>query len=468
MEQVMEMPPARAAGRRITRALRVLLWIALAIVLLAAALAAMVLLVNRRDQAPSKDARALEAIVASARPVAPADDALAGLAALGVAAFERIDPADPKALRDASAEDDRARRAARGARLDAALGACNARDVACARLLAAAEPDMPAWIARESELLAAYRGVLPRRGWYEAPPPVRVEDAPSPRVGKAMVGQQLLLAQVLVDAGNGRVDAVRDALDADARFWRAGLAGSRTLITKMVAARALQRNLDIGAQALQRLPVESVGAAVPPAWRQPVTTRERSLATTLAWEWKFNDNYMKHLHLDAERTRRVRDAGAPSTTWVFKPQATSNAGAARMRRIAAASEAPYGRMRGAMRQLRADVESEGRFPYSLYNPAGRILGAIAAPAYLDYATRVADLEARRRAVLAVAGLHAAGIPPADVPQALAASPHRNPYTGHPFAWDATAACVRIGGLDRIEGRGCVAYGPASNLPTPDP
>lgn len=466
MEQVMERPEAprrRSWPRRIARGL---MWTVLGVVVLVVVLVTVVLVVNRRDEAPSADARALEAIVASARPVAAGDDALAGLASLQPQRAEAVDVRDAKGQLAAAGARERDRRASRGDRLHDAIGACNARRSDCAALLAAAEPDMPAWIARESGLLVTYRAVLPRRGWYEAPPPASPLDWRLQPVAHALDAQWVLLAQAMVDAREGRGDAVHDALEADARFWRAGLAGARTLFTKMIAARALQRNLDIGLLALARIPADSVAQSVPAAWRAPVSRAERSLLPALAWEWKLSANFMHRTYVDGERRRREHDADAPSLAWVFKPQATSNDSAAMMRRIGRATEMPQAELQGTLRDLGAHAEDQARFPVSLYNPIGRILGAIASPAYLDYVTRVADLEARRRAVLAVLDLHRSATSRERAASALASSMHRNPYTTRPFAWNAAAGCVHIGGLDRIEGHACIPYTPAAGAPAP--
>lgn len=437
---------------RLPAALRLLLW---ALGALAMLLIGVVFWVNRADEAPSADARALEAIVASARPVSAADDAIAGLAALGTLRVEATAPSDANGKVAAAASDEAAMRTSRGTRLHAAFNVCTPRRDDCPSLVAAAEPDMPAWIARNSALLAGYRRVLSRRGWYEAPPPENFDAWSPPGVGTAMEGQRLLLSQAMLDARAGRADAVRDALQADAAFWRAGLAGTRTLIGKMTAARAVQRNLDMGAWAIARLPAERVADAIPVAWNAPFTPAERSLLPALAWEWKSSDNHMHRLYRDARDGLHERDA--PAINPLFKPQATSNRHARALRRIAQANGTEHAQLERAMRRLRAEIEDETRYPYSLYNPIGRILGSIALPAYGDYGGRVADLEARRRAVLAVADLHRNGIARAHVQSALNASTYRNPYDGRPFVWDAGPGCVRIGGIDRIEGRSCIAY-----------
>jgi hypothetical protein len=466
MEQVMEAPVAPARPGRMRRVLRMLMWAAIGVLVLILALAAGVLLVNRNDQAPSVEAQALEAMVASARRPRSDDDAIAGLAALSTRPAPLPVMATPEtpATLDAAAERERAdRRTSRGERLDDAFAACAARPIAsdCARRLAEAEPDMPAWIARESALLESYRRLLPRRGWYEPPPPADPAAWRPPPVQGAFDGQYVLLAQAFVDARAGHGAAVRDALEADAAFWRAGLAAAPTLITKMVATAALRRNFDLGALALQRLPRDVVAAAIPPAWTRELTPDERSLLPALAWEWKQSREFMRAMHEGgSEDMRRKYGAGDASANVLFKPQATSNAKARLMHRIAHANAAPYPELQRAQRALYAQVERESRPYASIYNPIGRILSAIAVPGYVDYGSRIADLEARRRAALAVVALHRSQVPAADVPTALATAAQRNPYTGGPFAWNAPASCVRIGGIGRMDGDGCIPYAPA--------
>ncbi len=456
MEQVMDGAAAPQRRSWMRRAVRALLWALLAMAALVALVAAVVLWMNRRDEAPSEDVRALQALMASAMPVAGEDDALAGIAALE-ALRSRAPGASSTgaAARRNSAEE----RASRGDAVDAALRACESPDGACAALLAAAEPQLADWIERERALLDGYIALLPRRGWYEAPPPAGLEAFESPAFGAAMEAQRLLHAQVLIDARAGRATAVRDALAADLAFWRAALAGTRTLLSKMVAARAMQRNFEAGAHAMARLPADAIDAAVPAGWRDPVSPSERSLHAALAWEWQFGDNVMRSSHEDQSKSLRQREPRASLTT-LFKLQATSNASAAMMRRAAQAYDVPYPQLRESLRRLDADVERRTRWPYSLYNPIGRILGAIAAPALTGYGQRLADLEGQRRALLAVVELHRHRADAAQVPARLAASALRDPYTGAAFEWDAGASCVRPRGLDRTHGRRCLHYGVA--------
>lgn len=453
MEQTMD---AGAQVRRpglARRMLRALLWTLAVLTALAALLAAVVLWMNRADEAPSADARALEALVASARPVAPADDALAALVAL--------EALRAPAGKEASAD---ARHGARPAfrrsdALDAAFRACDAPEGDCAALLAAAEADMPAWIAREQALLDGYRRSLPRRGWYEPPPPATLEAWEVAQLGTAIEAQRLHHVRILLDARAGDVAAVREALDADFAFWRAALAGSRTLITKMVATRALHRHFEFGAHALARLPAGTADAAMPSGWGRAFTPTERSVRAALAWEWKLGANALRDLNTTQQAQLRSRNPKA-SLHPLLKLQATSNRAAARMQRIARTFDVPHAQLPDALRVLDAEIQADTRWPYSVYNPVGRILDAIAAPAYFDYGLRVADLEGQRRAAMAVAALHRAQVPATRVADVLAASEQRDPYTGAAFAWAPGAQCVRTAGRDRAYGRRCLFYGRA--------
>lgn len=456
MEQGMDAAAAPQRRSWMRRAVRALLWALLAMAALLALVAAVVLWMNRRDEAPSEDVRALQALLASAKPVAGEDDALAGITALGALRTRSPDASlTGAAMRRNSAEE----RASRGDAVDAALRSCESPDGACTALLAAAEPELAGWIERERALLDGYIALLPRRGWYEPLPPARLEAFELSAFGAVTEAQRLLHAQALIDARAGRVDAVRDALAADLGFWRAALAGSRTLIARMVAARAVQRNFEAGAHALARLPDGAVDSVVPAGWRVPITPQERSLHAALAWEWQLGDNAVRSVYGDQSKALRQREPRA-SLTPLFKLQATSNANAAMMRRAAQAYDVPYPRLRESLRRLDADVERQARWPISLYNPIGRILGAIAAPALTGYGQRLADLEGQRRALLAVVELHRHRTGAAQVPARLADSALRDPYTGAAFEWDAGASCVRARGLDRSHGRRCLHYGVA--------
>ena len=67
----------------------------------------------------------------------------------------------------------------------------------------------------------------------------------------------------------------------------------------------------------------------------------------------------------------------------------------------------------------------------------------------------------RRALLAVAALHAGRVAAADVPAVLQVGSWRNPYTGRAFEWDTERHCLRVGGLDRVHGAEFLPYAAAS-------
>lgn len=434
---------AQAAGA--TRARRVLkgfAWTLLALAVAAIAVVAGMAWVNRDDRGPSEDVRALRAALAAKGPVPAHDDAYAALVALG-----HVDRAATAGSGSGIA------RPRRGERIDAAVIACEMPDADCPAALAAAERELAPWIARECGRLEAYRALLGRRGWYEPPPPdVDPMRWTAPPLGPVLEAQRLHLMQALLDARAGRVAVARDALEADMRFWRGALAGTRTLITRMIAAKAVRQNLRMGVHALARMPAGAVSTAVPAAWREPLTRAERSMLLPLAWEWALSDAHLRELEARTREENRAKGLSEHATKPFFKLQDTSNRGAARMRRIVAAHDVPYAGLRDSVARLGAELEDGTGFPIDLYNPIGRVLDAIAAPAYFDYGARVADLEAYRRAALAVAELHAAGVEPGARTRRLRASSWREPYAGEAFEWDAPAGCIRFRGLGRDRGR----------------
>lgn len=438
----------------------------LALLMLPVVLYAALLAINWSDRAPSADARRLQALV-DARPQVP-DAANGALYLLGLSVergespqdwaarrrdwLARFDPAAPPSPATLPGRDfDQA--SVRQAYAEALGGACEAADRACADALRDREARIDALLQDQDWLLQRYLALLAHPAWQEHIP--SGPAAPLPAYGHALAGQRLLFLQAWRQARHGDAAGVRDLLGRDARFWRMALASSDLLISKMIATAALERNFAFGTLALGGLPRDGVAAAVPAEWRREIGPEERSLLRALAGEWRWAVSTVRmsregRIPGSPERQDDLRSRLAHS---LLQVQDTSNRQATRMVRLVDTLDVPWDRYPQALAQARRDVAAaEPGWLDRVYNPIGRILASIAAPAYLDYPPRVADLEGQRRAALLVASLRADGVDEAGAPAAIAASPLRDPYTGGAFGWDGQARAVVFTGLQRAAGR----------------
>lgn len=393
--------------------------------------------VNWRDAAPSAEARALTATLAARPVVADADNGY--LDALGFAAQAGVEPhalgLERRAWLRARQPSGDASAPVRFPRRDVdprdalepamrgLLDACRMPERACIAALATRGARTPLLPGALRPITERYRVLLTRTGWREEP--MTDVAAPLPGYQHLLTGQQAHMLATLDMARGGDAAMVRERLQADAVFWRGVLGDADSLVAKLIAATAVERNARWSVLAIGTLPPEVRAGAVPASLAIPLTVRERSLRLALAGEW-------------AGTRRMVATMEGGQETLAYKPQDTANRMAAAFVALASASELPVDRVRTASRQVADDAPRRGPW---LYNPAGRILADIARPAYIDYAVRIGDVESARAAAHARAGLLVADIAPDAMANALAAGLWRDAYTRRPFGWDAAHRCV---------------------------
>lgn len=262
------------------RLLKTVGWLVGGAIGLVVAVYVLLLLINLRDQPPSEFAQRLEAIyrnrpeVADADngyiyamgfPVAPdADPQAAGLQRLAWLRHRAEHPEDwmqPDPLQSFEPTSSPAAKRI--------FDACGWSSDNCDTALEAADATLPEWFTAEQWRVDRYRTLLARPGWLETLPPD--VTTPLPAYAPVLQAQRLLLARAYYLAGQRDANGVREILEQDVRFWRTVLATSDILISRMIAVAALARHFNMGNLALRRLPPEMQLAAMPEAWRSPLT-----------------------------------------------------------------------------------------------------------------------------------------------------------------------------------------------------
>lgn len=244
---------------------------------------ALLLLINARDEMPSPQAIALQRVQAQRATVADKDNAFVYL--LGITAGEGASPLHVGSLQRAAMEKGsyippetqelaRLRYAdARPPEVRKLASACGNDYVECAGALdAGASTQVRQWLSDEAWLLARYRELISLPGWYETIP----RNGLLPRYQDIMNGQQLLLMQAWLAARQGDTSSVNQLLEQDLRFWRMVLRDADTLISKMIATAAMNRNFAVGNLVLRELG-PSQARAVPAQWRIPLAEEERAM-----------------------------------------------------------------------------------------------------------------------------------------------------------------------------------------------
>jgi len=442
--------------------LRGLAWVIAGAVSLAVLAYLTLLAINWSDEPPSGDVATLRALLESP-PVVDADNGY--IYALGLAVAADQDPVEQGVKRRAAflqaplwrfdlsgttpTGERTGYRATRSEAIATLQQTCARGGHQCRQLLEDAPEVLETWLSSERWLLDRYRHLLQRKHWQEAVP---ANPVAFPSYHHLTDAQQLYLLEVWERARRGDADAARDLLQQDQQFWRMVLRSSRTLLTKMVAVAAIERNFLTGTLALRALPPDVQAQAIAPVWRVPITREERGLYGAFAGEWQMSDAFARHAAQSGE-TGVVSgiaffDRLAPR---FFQPQATSNLNAAALLDIARAFDVvELGQMPQVLAQRRRMKPPTLWTSLHPYNPVGHILIDIGKPAFADYGPRAADLEGVRRAALLAATLRTRGITPVHAPAAIRASPLTDPYTGAPLQWDAEHASVVFTGLAKGE------------------
>ncbi|RXR06147.1 hypothetical protein [Pseudoxanthomonas composti] len=447
----------------ITRVLRGLAWFVLGAASLAVLLYLALLAINWSDEPPSGDVATLRTLLESP-PVVDADNGY--VYALGLVVAADQDPLAQGAKRRAYLESltatDRDHDglsipgernhyvAERPAVVSLLESACKRGGADCAVLLERSTDTLDVWMRSEGWLLERYRQLIQRARWREVVP--SNISGPLPAYQHLMHGQELYLLEAWRAGRAGDARVVRDHLQRDLRFWREVLRSSSLLITKVIAAAAVDRNFAYGSLALRALPAELQHEAIPASWREPIAREERAMFRALAGEHRWSDAAI----LRGEGlvvTESLTDGALADHLMrpLFQPQATSNLYAASLLEMARAFDVAELTQMPDVLERRRDTGGSGlRVLLHPYNPVGHVSIEIAKPSYIDYLPRAADLEGARRAALLAATLRTQGVTPADAAAAIRASPLTDPYTGAPLRWDAEHTSVVFTGLARGE------------------
>jgi hypothetical protein len=335
---------------------------------------------------------------------------------------------------------------------------CQRADVRCADALQIQQNTLDVWLTEEAWLMRRYMTLLEYSVWQEPSPfDLRI---PLPSYSTVLEAQKLMHAHAWELARNGQVDAVRDLLARDIRFWRLTLRSADVLMSKLMAAAALRRHFEFGNLILRELPAEAIAASVPAEWHEEISLSERSLLKALAGEWLYLDRYVHEAKHEpaTEPEARKQDILRRALNPLLQPQDSSNSAADRFVVLATELNVPYAQFTTALNKVRANLRADSQEPLAFYNTLGTLL-AFAAPAdYTAYAARVTDLEGLRRAALVATTLRADRVAESQLTARLTDSKLRDPYDAEPFEWDERAHAIVFTGLENSErGRHALLY-----------
>ncbi|MGH8667896.1 MAG: hypothetical protein ACREUH_01575 [Burkholderiales bacterium] len=311
-------------------------------------------------------------------------------------------------------------------------------------------------VADHALLVERYRALLEYPAYVETYRP-RHYNAPIGRFDPVMSAQQLFHVQAALRLRKGKALQVAYDLERSLAFGRRMLAGSTTLIGKMLAAAHARRT------------AQFVSEALPFVARADPKTLSRladALAPLSSEEHSFAQVYRTELAMFASIARICRDRQAEADAWgafhcyFFQPNATLNRQYFTIHKVLIAmGEAPAQRFDVLARELEDASES---FPCwsILYNPTGKVLVG-GRTMHAKYVARVHDVDALFRVVALQAMIGERELKGDEVPAFLAGNVKRygDPYSGKAMGWDAarrqlffqprgTPGLMDVGGVEK--------------------
>jgi hypothetical protein len=246
-----------------------------------------------------------------------------------------------------------------------------------------AQTDLAALIAEQNQLMAFYQQLLQYSRWQEPPP--TMQNIPAYQI--LLHGQILFLWQAWLEAQNGNIGQVQNALQADYQFWKTVLANNSSMIGKMISTAAIKHHFNLGQIIIRELPTEQRHAAVPEEWTVAFRDSELSLKQVLAGEWYHGAEYMS-MALNSEPDNFGTDVNTFETLLIIlsRPlmllEDTKNINATQL-------------------QQQDDNNTPATYPwYSwLRNPFGKLIMATGTVPYKDYQQRLLQLEQLRQDAL---------------------------------------------------------------------
>lgn len=294
----------------------------------------------------------------------------------------------------------------------------------------------------ENVSMQRYRALVARGRWFESVP--YLGEGPLPPFAEAFEAQRVQMLELRQAASAGDAARVRDTLQEDFAFWREVMKSSDNLISKMIACSAIRYHFFYGNLVLRRLPQALQAEAIPPLWRQPLSTEELSMFRTMAGEFEYARGRVEWLRsadagyeeFDEEYSEDLVDEWLGKFSHRVRPwQKHLNQVADAYVGLAEAFAVPLDQY------PRAEINFEERFAD---NPYGNRAAT--------YALRVGSVEGMRRAALLTAELRSRAVPESAMSAEVAVGSQKNPYTLTPFEWDAAQRAVTFEGPEKYKYR----------------
>jgi hypothetical protein len=430
-------------------------------------LVVLVLLINLHD--PDLDPRAVALMRATPSPVPDADNAYFVLYGLGVAQgqdphahgirfvamnnvwMQSQDAGQPSDRRDVEAMANQNKAVPwRGATKDL----CGKQREDCFATYSRHRPQIEELVRDNKLRLARYRSLYRYKHFRETMLN-RVGSWPPHLAGAE---HETVLAQITLNALDGRVDGSLRELVTDTAYWRRVLAGASTLVSKSVASSILSRNYALASEIIARYPDRpNIGDHLVEMSRS-LTSEEKDWKGVFASEFQWVVYmYASLRNHDGERGL-FNDERRPWDRLLLKmfysPNATINLQNGYSEKLQALADKPAHALADIARQVDNDFgEITNAFRADMvYNPVGKILAAIGAQSpqrYARYIARTHNLDGSVRLLRVQLDINRKKVAAKNIGLYLERSSVDllDPYRSKPFRWDYSRRELWFEGID---------------------
>jgi hypothetical protein len=312
-------------------------------------------------------------------------------------------------------------------------------------------------LADNRELYERYLALLRLQGYFETERPSIAADVFAPPTQL----RNLFLAKFALDVQSGderRRDFALSSLRQDVDMWRRVLTGEGNLISKMLAVAYLQNDYLVMSDM-----IADPTAAIPcdmDAFLAEPDLSEWSIGRVFGSEFRFQSSLYRHTAaLLADDENQLDGLESPLERWLnrmlrrpigkmlFKLNATERIDARLMDDLAGFASldpATFTAQRVRYRKWEKDRSKFMRLQ-TLYNPTGKTLVAIGAPAYENYLLRPYDAAALQRLVRLSLEIRRQQVAASAIPGFMELHPEwsAHPASGQTFVWDPEAKEIAI-------------------------
>lgn len=318
---------------------------------------------------------------------------------------------------------------------------CIPQEIDCVRSFARRPESIADLVADNAVLLARYDELLRSRRLTDVVEALDYYEAIMPHFSTILRTQQVRMSLAGVQAAAGRSAAAIAWLEADAAFHRRWLEEAGSILTKMLAVRALSRDFLVAGQ------VARSATLTPHEWDAlerivaPLTLPQRGVGPVLRVEAQLFANVLDQMIADSRTTSRIIEAnrlGSSIAGATLRRNATLNFAHPLFGAWTGLDSVPTNELARAIAQVEERERSLVAFDWTwAYNPTGRGLVREQKPQLAEYVYRVRDLDALASTLRCAIGLRRNGVAREAAAAHVAAAPACvDPYEARPLGWDA--------------------------------